>query len=140
MKKKMLLLIMSGAILAGCQSFPDAASIKECTGSNGHDIKITYGDSKIIVTNKVQVKRDEKLVIKFHPDNSSDEGRNYKNMDIFMIGKEGKDSWLNRKFNANDEGNKKAIICVDGQKAGMYSYLVLVPGVGEIDPRVEVQE
>ena len=140
MNKRLLLLTVAGVMLTGCQSFPDVANIKECTGSNGHDIKITYGDSKIIVTNKVQVKKDEKLVIKFHPDNSSAEGRDYKNMDIFMIGKEGKDRWLNRKFNANDEGNKKAIICVDGQSAGMYSYLVLVPGVGEIDPRVEVQD
>lgn len=140
MRTRLFLLAVASVLLAGCATFPEVADIKECEGSNGHDIKITYGDSKIIVTNKVNVKRDEKLVIKFHPDNNSDEGRDYKNLDIFLIGKESKDGWLNRKVNANDENNKKAIICVDGQKAGLYSFLVLVPGVGQIDPRVEVQD
>jgi hypothetical protein len=140
MRKKLLLLVMAGVVLAGCETFPEVADIKECEGSNGHDIKIRYGDSKIEVTNKVTVKQDEKLVIKFQPDNSSDEGRNYGTLDIFLIGKEAKDKWLNRKVNSNDENNKKAIICIGDQKAGTYSYMVVVPGVGQIDPRVDVQD
>jgi hypothetical protein len=55
----------------------------KCPGTNGKDVKIRYGDSKIDVTHK-------------------------------------------------------AVICVGETQPGTYYYRVIVPGVGEIDPRVDV--
>ena len=137
---KKFLLIFSAALLVGCQTYPSMDDIKECPGANGPDIKIEYGDSKIDVSHKVRVARDGRLVLKMEPDNSSDEGIVYKDLDIYLIGKDPKSKWLNRRLNAGESNTKKAVICVDGREKGTYSYMVVVPGVGEIDPRVEVHD
>lgn len=119
---------------------PDTGTtITECPGANGPDLKIWYGDAKIRVTNKVTAKQDGKLVIKMHPDASSDNGVDYKTLNISLIGKDAQSSWLTRTLNSTELASKKAVICVDGQAEGIYEYLVVVPGVGVIDPRVEIE-
>jgi hypothetical protein len=112
--------------------------IKECEGSNGKDVTIKYGDSYIDVTYKVKVKQDEKIVLKLQPQNNSESGVDYKALDIHLIGETSKDSWLSRTLNANEVG-AKMVICVDDENVGDYKYIVEVPGVGRIDPRVVVQ-
>jgi hypothetical protein len=101
---------------------------------------IWYGDSKIQVTNKVTAKSDGKLVIKMHPDNSSDEGIDYGTLDITLVGKDSASNWLTRTLNASEQNTKKATICVDGKPVGKYHYMVVVPGVGTIDPRVDIEK
>jgi hypothetical protein len=90
------------------------------------------------VTYKVRVKQDEKIVLKLQPQNNAESGTNYNSLDIRLIGEASKDRWLNRTLNAND-GSAKKVICVDDEDTGEYKYIVEVPGVGRIDPRVVVQ-
>lgn len=142
---KMLILTVVSAVLGGCNHMivspgPDTGkTIKECPGASGPDLKISYGDANISVTNKVTAKQDGRLVIKMHPDNTSDNGVDYKTLNISLIGKDAKSSWLTRTLNATESASKKAIICVDGEPEDTYEYLVVVPGVGTIDPRVEIK-
>jgi len=138
--KNKIVPIAASVLLAGCQTLPDAADIVECSGANGKDVEIEYGDSKIAVTHKVKAKRDEKIVFRLKPDNQSDEGVDYKNLEILIVGKSSDSKRLNRKFKASDSDNKKFTVCVDGRLKGTYYYDVIVPGVGTIDPRVDVQD
>lgn len=109
-----------------------------CTGSNGKDITIRYGDSRIDVTYKVKVKKvDEKIVLKLQPENNSASGTDYKTLQIRIEGKTPGANWLDLWVADSDPADKK-VICVDSQNVGVYTYSVTVPGVGTIDPRVEV--
>ncbi len=136
--KNKLLPIAAGILLAGCAQFPEVADIKECPGAGGNDVKIDYGDSKIDVTHKVRPRQDEKVVFKLNPDNQSDEDVDYDELEIMIVGKTPDSKWLNRKFKASDTNNNKFVVCVDGRNTGTYYYMVIVPGVGTIDPRVDV--
>lgn len=137
--KQTILLLAGSLLLAGCETFPEAADILDCPGAEGKDVTIEYGDSKIVVTHKVTAKQDEKVVFKLKPDNQSDEGVDYKDLEILVVGETRDSKWLNRKLKASDSNNKKTTVCIDGRKAGTYYYMVIVPGVGEIDPRVDVE-
>ena len=138
--KNKLLPIAASVLLAGCTHFPELADIEECEGAEGKDVTIEYGDSKIVVTHKVSPARDEKVVFKLKPDTKSDEGVDYKNLEIQVVGDSRESSWLNRKFRASDTNNKKFEVCVDGRPKGTYYYKVIVPEVGMIDPRVDVHD
>ena len=119
---------------------PDTGvSITECPGAMGPDITISYGDGRIKVTNKVKTTSDGKVVIKMMPANNSDNGVDYKTLDITLIGKNAESAWLTRTLNSTESASKKATICVDGKPEGEYEYIVVVPGVGMIDPRVEIE-
>ena len=141
---RIMMLLLSGLILAGCNHFPvvpgpaDGVAIKECEGAEGPDIQIWYGDSRIKVSNRVNAKPDGKLVIQMHPAATSENGVDYKTLNISLIGKNTKSAWLTRTINSTESASKKATICVDGQPEGTYEYLVVVPGVGSIDPRIEI--
>lgn len=137
--QKIICLLIIAALAAGCAPSKPKKSdpVKECEGSNGKDVTIKYGDSYIDVTYKVNVKQDEKIVLKLQPQNNAASGKDYKALDIYLIGETNKDTWINRALNAND-GSKQKIICVDDEAVGEYKYIVEVPGVGQIDPRVKV--
>ena len=119
---------------------PDTGvSITECPGAMGPDITISYGDGRSKVTNKVKTTSDGKVVIKMMPANNPDNGVDYKTLDITLIGKNAESAWLTRTLNSTESASKKATICVDGKPEGEYEYIVVVPGVGMIDPRVEIE-
>lgn len=131
-------------LIAGCSAMPvvngpaTGQTIIECPGASGPDMHIRYGDAKIQVTHKVKATSDGKLVIKMHPSNQSELGIDYDTLDITLVGKNSKSSWLTRTLNASEQNSKKATICVDGEPEDLYEYMVIVPGVGVIDPRVEI--
>jgi hypothetical protein len=137
--KRILMLVGAVLLTAGCETFPEVANILDCPGANGKDVTIEYGDSKIVVTHKVTARQDEKVVFKLKPDNQSDEGVDYEDLEILVVGETRDSKWLNRKLRASDSNNKKTTVCIDGRKAGTYYYMVIVPGVGTIDPRVDVE-
>jgi len=139
MKKTTILLGLIGALLVGCASLDrmPPAPIETCPGSNGKDIKIKYGDGYIEVDWKKQVKQDEKIVFKLDPENNPSSGKDYEHLTISIIGKRAKDAWLTRNMAESDSAEQK-IICVDGQAVDLYEYTVYVPGVGYIDPYVEI--
>lgn len=132
---RIILLLLAGMAISGCA--PLVPQIKECPGANGKDVTIRYGDSRIEVTYKVNVKQDEKVVLKLQPENNAASGTDYDEVEIELKGKTANDNWINRKLKSTD-GPNKHIICVDGQDVGLYEYAVIVPGVGTIDPRIEV--
>ena len=130
-----LISVLAIAILStGCA----AINAVDCSNANGVDMQIWYGDSSIKVSHRIKVKQEDAIVIKLHPQMSAPSGTDYKNMTIKIRGEKQKDAWLNKDIKSTD--NKKArTICVKkDQKTGVYKYLVLVPTVGTIDPRVEV--
>jgi hypothetical protein len=86
---------------------------------------------------KQNVKQDEKIVFDLHPQNNPPSGINYKGLTISIIDKTAKDAWLNRYMSDSGSADRK-IICVDGQSLGVYEYTVFVPGLGYVDPYVEV--
>jgi len=139
MNKTVLLLITSAAMLAACAdlNMRPPGQIKSCPGSNGKDIRIRYGDGYIEVDWKQTVKQDEKIVFDLHPQNNPPSGINYKDMTISIIGKTTDDSWLDRYMSYSGPGDHK-VICVDGQSTGTYEYSVFVPGLGYVDPYVQV--
>jgi hypothetical protein len=57
-----------------------------------------------------------------------------------LVGKTSKSQWLNRKLRSSEEKNNKFRICIGDRPKGTYYYMVNVPGVGQIDPRVDVEE
>lgn len=138
-------ILLTGLLLAGCNHMAvvpgpaDGVAITECPGSNGPDVQIWYGDSRVKVTNRVKTKSDGKIVIKMHPAATSENGVDYKTLNVSLIGKNTKSAWLTRTLNSTETATKKATICVDGQPEDTYEYLVVVPGVGSIDPRVEIK-
>jgi hypothetical protein len=133
--KRIIALLSTGLVLCACA--PLVPQIKECPGANGKDVTIRYGDSRIEVTYKVNVNQDEKVVLKLHPENNAASGVNYDDLEIELKGKTSQDDWIDRKLKSTD-GPNKHIICVDGQAVGEYEYAVIVPGVGTIDPRIDV--
>ena len=133
------IILMAGAMIlgTGCASLAGPTNM-DCEGANGPDIHIRYGDAKINVTNRVRVKPDGRLVIRLHPDRKSEGKVDYKKLDITLEGKDAASQWINTTLNANEKNSSKAVICVENQTPGTYEYLVRVPGVGIIDPRVDV--
>ena len=137
-------LILAGLLLSACSQMEvvpgpaDGLDIVECPGANGPDIKIWYGDAHVKVTNSVRTNSDGKVVIKMFPDHTSDNGVNYETLNISLIGKDAKSAWLTRTVNSTESSTNKVTICVDGKRPDTYEYLVVVPGVGSIDPRVIV--
>jgi len=132
------LLLSACSTHAVVQSPAIGLDVPECPGAEGPDIKIWYGDAHIKVTNRVTAKSDGKVVIKMIPDHTSDNGVNYETLNISLIGKDAKSAWLTRTVNSTESASKKVTICVGGQEEGTYEYLVVVPGVGSIDPRVDI--
>ena len=127
---KMMLMIAVLALLGtGC-----AAGIEsiDCPGPNKTDITIRYGDSKIMVTNRVEVERDGRLVLKLQAD------RGYENAVVTLTGKDPQAAWIEAELKETEKNTPKAVICVDNQPVGTYYYEVNVDGVGTIDPRVDV--
>ena len=146
--KRILILLCSGVVLAGCSSldgyfvvFPDEDDVEKCEGPAAHAINIEYGDSKIVVDHKLKVKKREVIEIKLDPDKKSFEsGVNYETLDIMLVGKASKSQWLNRKLRASESQNNKFRICVGERPKDTYYYMVEVPGVGKIDPRVDIED
>ena len=153
--KRISLLLIAGLLLTGCETldgyfevFPDVEDIEECPGASGKPLHIWYGDSTIVVDHKVSVKKKEVIKIILHPDFNSKKMKkedyvseqDYEELEVVLVGKTSKAQWLNRKLKASDSNNKKFEICIGDRDYGTYRYLVRVPGVGQIDPRIVVEK
>ncbi len=125
-----------GTMVCGCAVTGTADN--DCADAHGIDAQIWYGDSHLKVKHKTNVKQDEAILFKLHPDQNSDENIDYKEVTVRIIGKEAKDSWLNTSFKASDK-KKERTVCVKMTKPGEYEYLVKVDKVGTIDPRITVE-
>ena len=119
----------------GCET----VSTVDCDDANDVDMQVRYGDSSIEVSHRIKVKRKDAILIKLQPHMNAPSVSDYKNMEIEIRGEKQKDRWLNKKITSTDD-KKTLRICVKAeQEPGDYKYLVIVPTVGTIDPRVEVE-
>ena len=130
---KVISVLATIVFAVGCEPI----STNDCEDANGVDVHLRYGDSSIQITHKIKVKQEEAIILKLHPQQNPPSDTNYNDLEIKLIGEKFKDKWLNKTLKASDDSSKK-IICVMMQKEGECKYIVKVPGVGEIDPRVEV--
>ena len=131
-----IILILTMVIFAtGCET----VSTVDCDDANGVDMQIHYGDSSIKVSHRIKVKREDAILIKLHPQMNAPSGTDYKNMEIEIRGEKPKDRWLNKKITSTDDKKTLRICVMAEQEPGDYKYLVIVPTVGTIDPRVVVE-
>ncbi len=137
---KIISIATLAAVFCGCATegkFVNQSKDNDCDGKGTVSAFIKYGDSYIDVTPHAKVKRKGEIIFKLVPQRNSNFGIDYTNLDITITGKTISAGWLNTNGKQNDK--KKIFVCVDDTQAlGDYEYLVLVPGVGTIDPRVSV--
>ena len=120
-------------------SAPGGAPIPtSCTANSSSMIVVKYGDSSIEVTHKVNVNKNENFKIRLDPANASSDPVNYKTMNVYFFGSTTNAQWLTEVYNADGQNQKDFTICADAP-AGEYKYMVVIPGIGTIDPRVEIE-
>ncbi|TFG40190.1 MAG: hypothetical protein E4H42_04700 [Chromatiales bacterium] len=147
---RIIAIIVAAALMGGCVTeskistfryegeFRDKNEDNNCDGKGKSEAVIQYGDSYVSVTPKTESKRKGEIIFTLKPEKNSSSGIDYEALEITIEGKQNKDKWLDTKGKASDK-NKTIFVCVDENLAyGPYDYLVKVPGVGAIDPRVEV--
>ena len=138
--KKIPIVIAMSALLGACAApgdFIGQRTDNDCDGQGQVFIDIAYGDSHIAVTPKAKVKRKGEIVYRLKPDRNAESGVDYTEVAIEIDGKTSSDDWLNK--TTKYLKNKKIFVCVDqNQPLGQYNFAVTVPGVGTIDPRVDV--
>ena len=137
-------------MVSGCEATPIDTGVNpgtgpdlvvpppNCTQGPVSQITIKYGDSKIEVTHKVKVKKSNFLKLTLNPDNSSQEPMDYKTLNVYLFGTTPDAQWLDDVYNAGGQNQKSFDICADAP-VGKYKYMVVIPGVGTIDPRVEIE-
>lgn len=132
--KKTILLIASLSLAACVTPGQYYAGNKEnnCDGKGKVDLDVKYGDSKIVVTPKVDISQGGEIIVRLKPD------KGHENTKVIFDGKTAADNWLDKEMTYGD-GKKQILICVKQEQApGEYEYNVEIAGVGEIDPRVIV--
>lgn len=150
--QKLLTIVLAVAV-AGCATVETASGPvirpqdDDCPGKGNKDITISYGDARIVVTPKQSAskKKNERLMIVLDPQKEKgDEGVNYESLVIHIVGKDNKSNWLNMSIAADQSNSKSGSskgrfpVCIDKIPADIYEYEVIVPTVGTIDPRVDI--
>ena len=136
-------------LVSGCETTPIDEEVKpdtkRCTQGPVSQVTIKYGDSKIDVTHKVKVHKSNflKLTLKpenspHDPDDSLEKPVDYETLNIYLFGTTPDAKWLDGVYNAGGKNQRSFDICVDAP-VGHYKYMVVIPGVGTIDPRVEIE-
>jgi len=134
-KMKNIIVMAIAASLCACVTpgqFYSLTSTNQCNGKGKVDLEVKYGDSKIVVTPKIDVGQGGEIIVKLKAD------KGYENTKVTFDGKTANDGWLNKEMTFGD-GKKQIWICVDPTQApGEYRFNVEVDGVGTIDPRAIV--
>ena len=102
-------------------------------------VTIKYGGSSIEVTHRMKVKKNKFFKIRLDPENTNSDPVDYKIMDVHVIGSTMDAAWLNAVYNADGQNHKDFDVCADAP-VGEYKYLVVIPGIGTIDPRIVIKE
>ena len=96
------------------------------------DVTIKYGDSRIEVTNKVDVSKrnDGEFIVILHPQ------KGYEDREVHLFAKDGSD-WPNIKISEASDG-RETRVDITKLEEGKYDYAVKISGLGEIDPRIVI--
>jgi hypothetical protein len=139
-----------GALLVACETTPmntggdkvsapvSGAASTSCTSNSSQKITIKYGDSSIDVTHKINVKKGKNFKLILNPSNSSADPVDYTTMNVYLFGSTTDAQWLTDVYNAGGQNSKEFDICASADE-GEYKYMVVIPGIGTIDPRVEIK-
>ena len=110
----------------------------ECKGPKTRPANLHYGDSELRVTPPVKtVHRGGNFSLRLRPNTAASHG----GVDVTVVGKTANDQTLidSRTESYKSATDRRIVWCVDeNQPLGEYSYKVTVPGVGTLDPRVDV--
>ncbi len=132
---KRTILLITALSLGACAApgkFYATNSANNCNGKGKVDLNVVYGDSKIVVTPKIDVGQGGEIIVKLKAD------KGYENTKVIFDGKTANDNWLDKEMTYGD-GKKQLWICVkQNQAPGQYNYNVEIVGVGKIDPRAIV--
>ena len=110
-----------------------------CRTNSSQMIVVKYSGSSIDVTHRIDVTKNKFFVLRLDPENTNADPVDYKTMNVYLLGGDTNATWLNATYNADGQNQKDFDICADAP-AGEYKYLVVIPGIGTIDPRVVVKE
>jgi hypothetical protein len=104
-------------------------------------IVVRYGDSRINATPIARARQGGTLTLKLVPVGGPEDTVSYASMNVFLIGSTQDAQWLNGTYNreANEKGEFDITVTGKGKDGGReYKYMVVIPGIGTIDPRVIV--
>ena len=132
---KRIVVIAISASLCACVTpgqFYSTNSANQCNGKGKVDLDVRYGDSKIIVTPKIDVGQGGEIIVRLKAD------KGYENTKVTFDGKTADDDWLNKEMTFGDRKRQIWICVKPNQTPGEYRFNVEVDGVGTIDPRAIV--
>lgn len=140
---KTTLLICLAFLLSACETF-GSGNKNSCGGSGHKNVKVEYGDGKIVVAPVVHVNKKKELRYKLYPERQSDLGYDYKKADVTIKGKTSDAMWLNT--SGAWDPDRYMVVCVNeglAEKEYDYSVTIMKAGttelIAKIDPRVVVE-
>lgn len=140
--QRTILMVLSTMLMSGCAT-TDAPL--ECTGPDAPQVTIRYGDSQLSVNpTRAVVKRNGNFVFHLVPVNlpaTDPPNANYRDVDVTVEGKTADDAWIKETNGTwtSTFPDRKLRICVPPmQDTVEYEYIVTVDTVGNLDPRVKV--
>jgi hypothetical protein len=111
----------------------------ECATNSASMIVVKYGDSRIEVTHRINVKKNKFFKLRLDPSNSSADPVDFTTMNVYLFGSTADAQWLNETYNADGQNQKDFDICASAP-VGEYKYMVVIPGIGTIDPRIVIKD
>ena len=138
-----MLMLLGTILLAGCAQM--GLQEETCTGPDAIPVIIHYGDSQVRASPpRRNVNRGDHFVFTLNAINSGNPADpdyiNYRDVTVTVKGKTGA-GWIKERSGTwnSTAPNHKFRICVPAMQAlGKYYYEVTVTGVGNLDPRVDV--
>ena len=141
--KSTVLTTMFALTVTGCASI---AGQDDCGGGYQRTVDIHYGDSELRVTPPVQrVFRSGSFVLRLKPSKRGSDTVDYETVKVTVEGKSGDDGkaadWIKKETATYDTASEHSIgYCVpEMEDEGEQYYGIVVEGVGELDPRVDVR-
>ncbi len=137
---KAILIVAALVLAAGCGGKGGSTTVGgtptplACDDKTKKGIKIDFEDSSISAEAKKEFNKntDSMLLV---IDGKGDPA--YEDLKIHVYGEDATGAWLNVWASENDPDSAKTV-CLENVPLGEYKYVVHVPGVGTLDPRVEV--
>jgi hypothetical protein len=142
MRNLMLILLTPLALTACDLNGQDSQTnvFLDCGSAHSTPIQLHYGDSQIKVTAVTKTKRKRTLVFHLHPDKQPTDQTDYETVNVTIEGKTPDAQWINVDGTYDGSAQNQLEVCVPENVAiKVYEYIVKVDGVGQLDPRADVE-
>lgn len=132
--KKILMMVATAFVLTGC------AAPGTCPGPSSSSVKVHYGDSELRVTPAIQkVHRKGNFTLRLQPNRRASDTVDYNTVTVTVAGKSGA-AWIDSKSTTYNDSDTLEWCVPENQASGDYYYEVTVMDVGNLDPRVHVED